>query len=338
MKILVIRLSSIGDIILTTPVLEALKKRYPDAQIDFLVMDTFKDAIEGVPLVDNLILFPKTAYRGLYGLFRFGQQLSQNRYDMVIDLHAQIRSIIICNRLNARVLRYRKRVWWKSMLVPLRLIKYKVDDTIVGNYFRPLSALGISHHDERFWFYFKKSDLQALPWEDDYVVLAPGAANETKKWLPEYFGQLGSLIKKKVLLIGGQAEFDTFENIRQIIGDRCLNMAGSLSLKESAAVISAAQYVVSNDSGPFHIARAVGTKVYVIFGPTDPGMFSYDNNAVLIYAYIECSPCSLHGDKKCPQGHFRCMKELTPEKVYATITGSQPAKADSGTSLDRKLL
>lgn len=315
-----IRLSSIGDIILTTPVLEALRSRYPDAQIDFLVMDRFKDAMQGVPWIDNLILFPKASYKGLHGLIRFGKQLSQTHYDVVIDLHAKIRSIIIARQLKTRVLRYRKRAWWKSILVPLRLTTYHVDDTIVRNYFRPLSKLDVYYTREKLYFHFEPSDLEAVQITGDFVVLAPGAANQTKKWLPEYFGRLGHLIQKPVVIVGGKEEFEAFEEIRRIIGSSCKNMAGKLSLKESGALISRAQYVVTNDSGPFHIARGVNSKVFVIFGPTDPKMFTYDDNTVLLYNDLDCSPCSLHGDEKCPQGHFRCMKELTPEKVFAKIS------------------
>jgi ADP-heptose:LPS heptosyltransferase len=321
LKILVIRLSSIGDIILTTPVVEALRSRYPDAQIDFLVMDRFKDAIEGVPWIDNLILFPKASHRGLHSLLQYAKQLSLNRYDVVIDLHAKIRSIIISKRLKADVLRYRKRAWWKSILVPLRLTNYHVDDTIVRNYFRPLSRLGVYYTHEKLYFHFEKSDLEAVQRTGDFVVMAPGAANQTKKWLPDYFGRLGGLIQKNILLVGGKEEFEAFEKICLTIGGRCENMAGKLSLKESGALMSGAQYVVTNDSGPFHIARGVNTKVFVIFGPTDPNMFTYDDDAVLLYEGLDCSPCSLHGDDKCPRGHFKCMKELTPEKVFAKISG-----------------
>lgn len=316
-----IRLSSIGDIILTTPVLESLRARYPDAQIDFLVMDRFKDAIRGVPWIDNLILFPKRSHKGLHGLFRFAKHLSRNHYDVVIDLHAKIRSIIIAKKLKADVLRYRKRAWWKSILVPLRLTNYHVDDTIVRNYFQPLSKLDVYYTREKLYFHFEKSDFEAVQRTGDFVVMAPGAANQTKKWLADYFGRLGCLIQKDIVLVGGKEEFETFEKIRLTIGSQCENMAGKLSLKESGALMSRAQYVVTNDSGPFHVARGVNTKVFVIFGPTDPNMFTYDDNAILLYENLDCSPCSLHGDDKCPRGHFKCMKELTPEKVFAIISG-----------------
>ena len=319
MRILVIRLSSIGDIILTTPVLKALRERYPHARIDYLVMDRFKDAIEGIPWIDNLIQFPKESCRGIHGLIRFADGLARNRYDMVIDLHAKFRSRVIARRLKAEVIRYRKRTWWKSILVPLHLMTYHVDDTIVRNYFRPLAKIDIHYTEEKLFFHFEDSDLAAVPDLGEFMVMAPGAANETKKWPLEYFSRLGCLIDGNIALVGEKLEFASFESIRQAIGGRCKNLAGKLSLKESGALISRASFVITNDSGPFHISRGVGTKAFVLFGPTDPAMFTYDESTVLLYERLDCSPCSLHGDRTCPRGHFKCMLNLTPEKVLQVI-------------------
>ncbi|MEE8481446.1 MAG: glycosyltransferase family 9 protein [Desulfobacterales bacterium] len=322
MKILIIRLSSIGDIILTTPVLDAIKSRFPDAVIDFLVMDRFKEAISGTPWIDNLILFEKEKHISVTDLVRFSKKLNKNNYDIVIDLHAKIRSIVIAIMLKAKVLRYKKRAWWKSVLVPLRLIKYHVDDTIVVNYFMPLKKIGIHYTGEKLKFYFSKNDLKRVSGFNDFIVMAPGAANYTKQWPKEYFAQLGKILSEKIILIGGKSEYDTFEDIRRIIGDRCENLAGKLSLKESGALISKSKYIITNDSGTFHIARGVSKKAFVIFGPTDPGMFEYDADSILLYDGADCSPCSLHGDKKCPKKHFSCMMALTPERVYKIIIDS----------------
>jgi ADP-heptose:LPS heptosyltransferase len=149
--------------------------------------------------------------------------------------------------------------------------------------------------------------------------MAPGAANATKAWPGEYFSRLGRMIGGNIILIGGRDEYDSFETIRTTIGDTCRNLAGKLSLKESGALISKSSYVITNDSGPFHIARGVGKKVFVIFGPTDPGMFEYDRRSILLYEKKDCAPCTLHGDKQCPRKHFACMRDLTPEKVYKKI-------------------
>jgi len=319
LKILVIRLSSIGDIILTTPVLEALKAKFPDVKLDFLVMDKFKDAISGNKNIDNLIIFKKEKYKGIAGIIRFSKELKAKEYDLIIDLHSKIRSILISKIIGKKVLRYKKRSWWKTLLVKLRMIKYHVDDTIVKNYFRPLNELEVYYSEEKLKFDFKNKSIEKLKEFKNFVVMAPGGANNTKRWPKEYFTALGKQFQEKIVLIGGKDDFNDFEEIKKEIGDKCVNLAGKLSLKESGALISRSKYTITNDSGPFHIARGVGTKVFVIFGPTDPGMFEYDEDSILLYEGVECSPCSLHGDKKCPKGHFKCMKELTPETAYNIV-------------------
>ena len=318
-NILVIRLSSIGDIILTTPVLRALKKKYPDAVIHFLTMDAYKDAISGNPDVDRLILFEKRKYPGIAGIYRFSRTLKETPYDLIIDLHAKIRSRLISAFIRGKVLRYKKRSLWKSILVPLGLARYHADDTIVRNYFGPLEKIGVFFTKEQLAFHVRESDYEGLEPFDDFVVMAPGAANNTKRWPPEHFSALGRLIEGKIVLIGGGEDMERCRNISSAIGDRCVNLAGKLTLKESGALISRSKYIIANDSGPFHIARGVSANVFVIFGPTDPGMFAYDDDTVLVYAGTPCSPCSLHGDKACPKGHFDCMKLLTPEMVYRII-------------------
>jgi len=319
LKILVIRLSSIGDIILTTPVLEAIKDKYPDAILDFLVMDKFKDAISGNRYIDNLIVFEKEKFKGISGIIQFSKKLNKNHYDIILDLHSKIRTILFSSFINGKVLRYKKRSWWKAPLVRLRWIRYKVDDTIVRNYFKPLNKLEIFYTREKLKFDYKINDIENVKNFNDFIVMAPGAANYTKKWPKEYFSEFGKRLRGQIVLIGGKDDFNDFEFIKNEVGDKCVNLAGKLNLKESGALISQSKYVITNDSGPFHIARGVDTKVFVIFGPTDPGMFEYDEDSILLFEDVQCSPCSLHGNKKCPKGHFKCMKDLTPEKVYKIV-------------------
>lgn len=319
MKLLIVRFSSFGDIILTTPVLRAIKETYPAAQIDFLVLDKFADAISGNPHIDRLLIFDKKRHKGIAGLLRFARSLKANHYDQVIDLHAKVRSILLCHVLGAPVHRYRKRRWWKSIGVKLRLMRYQVDDTIVNNYFTAVSHLKIPPTQEKLRFDYSPKDAAHVAQYNDFVALAPGAANATKKWPKEYFAKLGKMLGGKIIIVGGPEDARDGEEIRRHIGPDCLNLAGKLTIKQSGALIARAEYIVCNDSGPFHMARGVGTKAFVFFGPTDPGMFHYDNNAILIRAGLPCAPCSLHGDKKCPLGHFNCMRELTPEKVSGII-------------------
>ena len=321
MKILVIRMSSFGDVILTTPVITQLREKYPDATIDFIVLDKFKEAIRSNKNVDNLIIFEKDKYKGIKGIYNFSKKLGE--YDLIIDLHAKMRSFFISNFVKGKVLRYKKRALWKSLFVKWKLMKYSVDHTIVKSYFKPLESLGLKYRGEELEFDFEAKDLEGVKEYEEFVVFAPGASKETKKWTKDNFSSLGKLINKeynkKIILIGGKNEWEELEEIRRNCGEFCLNLGGKLSLKESGALLSKASFVVTNDSGPFHMARGVKTLSFVIFGPTDPNMFEYNEKAILLFGKEPCSPCSLHGDKVCPKGHFNCMKNLTADKVFEII-------------------
>ena len=318
-----IRLSSIGDVILTTPVLKEFKKRYPDAVVDFLVLDKFKDSIEGCPYVDNLIIFNKKEYQGIKGIKKFSDGIKGNGYDYVFDLHSKLRSVAISVFIGAKTFRYKKRALWKTILVKAKLIKYSADDTIVKNYFGALKELGVKYKGEDLNFTFSKEDLDSVSEYRGFAVFAPGASKNTKKWTVEGFGNLAKLLRekygKKIALIGGAGDHEICESINSISQGSCVNLAGKLSLKESGALLSEADLLVTNDSGPFHISRGVKKKAFVIFGPTDPKMFEYDQYGVLIYRGEPCSPCSLHGDEVCPKAHFNCMKLLKAEDVLKVI-------------------
>lgn len=323
MKILIIRMSSIGDVILTTPVLKAFKEKYPDSKIDFLVLDQFKDAISELEYIDNIILFNKKKNDGLKNILKFAENLKRNNYDYVFDLHSKFRSKVIAKKLGVKTYTYRKRVWWKSLLVKLRLIKYQVDDTIVKNYFGAFKEFDLDYRGEDLDFGFSKADSKKL---DSYIglpVMAPRASKNTKEWTAEGFGNLARLLFQKygvkTILIGGKNDIPRCEEIDRISGNNCIILAGKLSLKESGALLSRAKFLVTNDSGPFHIARGVKCKTFVIFGPTSPGMFEFGKDDTLIYAGVECSPCSLHGDKECPKKHFKCMRDIKAEDVLEII-------------------
>ena len=325
---MVIRLSSLGDIILTTPVLAAIKAKYPRSVVDFLVLDKFAEAISGNPHIDTLRLFDKRRHQGITGIARFARTLHSQNYDQVIDLHVKLRSIILTAFIGAPVFRYRKRSMHKSVGVKLRLMRYHVDDTIVNNYFGAVKHLGIPIGDEKLCFNYRSEDVQYVAAYKNFVALAPGAANATKKWPLSYFAQLGKLLDEKIIIIGGPEDIAAGQEICRRIGANCQNLAGKLTLKQSGALIAQAKYIVCNDSGPFHMARAVGTRSFVLFGPTDPKMFSYASDANLVYANLPCSPCSLHGDHKCPLSHFKCMWSLTPEIIHHQIMKAINLKKD----------
>lgn len=320
MKILVIRFSSFGDVLLTSPVLKKIKQVYPNAKIDFLVYDVFSEAITDNSNLEKVHIFSKKNSKDFEYINKLIEILKKEKYDYIIDLHSKLLSRYIGKKLKTKYIRYSKRKWWKSIFVKLKLIRYKADAPIVIQYFKPLKKLGIFYENEKVEFFFN------LPIEDnlnkkynlneDYVVLAPGASKNTKKWV--YFNELADLIQKnmnlKIYIIGGKEDFGVVKENENII-----DLSGKLSYKESGVLLKYAKFSVTNDSGPFHISVGVGTKTFVFFGPTDPGMFIFGENEIILSSNQQCSPCSLHGDDKCPKKHFNCMKLFEAEKVFKII-------------------
>ena len=325
MHILIIRFSSFGDIILTTPVINELINKYPDAEIDYLVYKNFSDAITFNPKIKRYYYFDKKMNRNRKYIFDMIEHLKTGNYDYVIDLHSKFLSQYIGKKIskkcNAIYLKYSKRKWWKSVLVKMRIIRYKVDRSIVKSYFTAVKKLRINYVNEEIDFYFSnETETQMVEKyglkNRKYIVLAPGASKVTKEWI--YYEELANKLAAEtdydVVVIGGKEDYLKVKEIQRI-----QNLAGKLNFKESGVILKYAKFAVTNDSGPFHIARAMKTKTIVIFGPTDPKMFTYNERTYLLTSRQDCSPCSLHGDKKCPKGHFKCMKELTHEKVYDKI-------------------
>lgn len=323
MKILIIRLSSIGDIILTTPVITAFKEKYPDSQIDFLVLSKFEEAISGNPLINKIYLFDKEKNDGYSKIKEFAKELKEQKYDYVFDLHNKFRSRIITKEIGAKTYTYKKRRVWKSLLVKLHLIKYKVDNTIIKNYFGAFKDFDLEYKGENLDFFFQDSDLEKVKKYKNYGVISSGASKNTKKWPALYYGELAKKLYEKygkpILIIGGKEDIESAHIIKEIAGDSVIDLTGKLSLKESGALLSQSKFLVCNDSAPFHIGRSYNITNFVIFGPTSPEMFDFNKNDNLIFAGEKCSPCSLHGDKSCPKGHFNCMKNIKPEFVFEKI-------------------
>ena len=143
----------------------------------------------------------------------------------------------------------------------------------------------------------------------DYVVMSPGALWATKQWPTDRFGALAAAADTQVVITGSASEKHLAAAVRAI-APNAIDLCGGLSLGELGGVLAGARAVVANDSGPMHMARALGVPTLAFFGSTDPAQFRFDGHK-LAYAGVECSPCSLHGLAACPRGHFRCMRDIT---------------------------
>jgi lipopolysaccharide heptosyltransferase II len=328
MRILILRLSSMGDIVLATPVLEVLKNKYPECEIHWVVNKKFEEAVNTNPLINKLMIFKDKA-----GLKKLRSDLSATSYDLIFDLHKNRKTnYLVSGKKN--VFSYNKRVFDRFMLVVFKKA-YKQIIPIKDMYFSALEKAGIEtagNFKPRFGLLkeietrtVKEYDLHNL----NYIAFIPGASYQTKAWPAQYFAELakritasGGLNRKIIILGRGSAEESVSKIIRQGCGEGCVDLTGKLNLQQTAAVLKFADIVVTNDNGPMHLAECFGKKIIAIFGSTTEefGFFPYSTNyKVVENSELKCRPCTHYGRKKCPKGHFKCMTDIKPDQIYEEI-------------------
>ena len=321
MKILILRFSSLGDILLATPVLTVLKERWPDCTIEWVVKEKFLPALS-TSLIDKIHTFKDNQ-----SFNKLLIELKKNDFDLVFDLHRNWKSWLI--RRNFRnVFCYEKREIRRLLLVWLKK-RYPVLP-VPAMYFQALRKADIAVPDKWELLFDIQPGLfeplrQKFPvLEQKYLAFAPGASYFTKRWPEEYFSVLAqklSLEYKVVLLGQGAIE----EQICRRIAagdDRIVSLAGKLSFVESAAVLKNCKLLVSNDSGLLHLGECCKIPVVGIFGSTteELGFFPYATNYRIVEnRALKCRPCSHFGRKKCPRGDLACLKTIQPEQVLQTI-------------------
>lgn len=329
MKILIIRLGSLGDVILTTAIPGLIKEMFPHASIDFLVKKDFSAVLENNPAIDEILcLDNKGEHKGAAGLFRIIGSLKKRGYSHIIDLHSNLRSRVISTFLKSTVMRYDKQI------LKRRLLKKGLKaDTVhtVEAYTGALAGFGIAPSKVSPLISISKEEsdkaknrLKAMEVGEEELLVGfnAGAKWPTKMWPEESFAELGRMLSEKtgcrVIIFGGPEEKDLGERLSEKIGHGALSLAGHTGLRESAALMEKCRLFVSNDSGPMHMATAVGIPVIAIFGPTVKGFgfFPLGDKNRIVEKDIACRPCSLHGGPKCPEGHFRCMKDIGVEEVF----------------------
>ncbi len=324
-KFLIIRFSSIGDIILTTPVVRCLKKQFPEAEVHFVTKKNYKSLLENNPYIDQVFLLESS-------LFDLLKLLKSKDYDFVIDLHNNLRSGIIKNYL--RIFSWLNLFQEKSSLKTFSfdklnfskwiLVKFKKNILpnvhIVDRYLKTLSSFGIKNDNEGLDYFIPESDifdLYNLPenYQKDYVVYAIGGQHETKKLPLKKMIELCETIQKSLILIGGKEDFEQGEKLASELQEKkeIMNLCGKLNLNQSASIIKQSDLVYTHDTGMMHVAAALKKNIISIWGNTMPalGMYPYQTNfEVIENKDLHCRPCSKIGYNKCPLGHFRCMNEL----------------------------
>lgn len=309
MKVLIIRFSSIGDIVLTSPVIRCLKTQRPDAIVHFATKKQFATLLQFNPYIDKLHLLDGD-------LKAFCKELKQEQFDMIIDLHHNLRTSVIKRRIGVKRHTVDKLNWEKFLMVrfKLNMLPYL---HIVDRYMETASHLGIKNDGKGLDFFLDPSaSISQLNLPNQYAVYAIGGQHATKQLPLHKQLELLKTIQGPVVLIGGKEDAEQGNKLGAL-HPSCINLCGKLSIHQSALVMQTALVVYSHDTGMMHIAAALRKPIVSIWGNTIPefGMTPYypedfDAGASVIKEVkdLYCRPCSKIGFRKCPKGHFLCME------------------------------
>ena len=323
MKILVIRFSSMGDIIYTTPVVRCLKKQLQDAEIHFLTKPAFKYIYDNNPYVDKLLLLKPTLAETI-------EEIKAEKYDYLIDLHSNLRTSLIKLRTRIKSSTYKKQRLrkWLSLKFNLKLVP---PIHLVERYLKTVKFLGVKNDGKPIDYYVKaEHDLKKLlpsSHQENYVAFVIGATHFTKRMPNEKIIKICREINSPVVLLGGDDVKANGDKIARAIGTNVYNACGITSLDESVFLVSKAQKILGFDTGLTHIAEAFDKPIASIWGGTVPELLGVQpymvQGAEVIGISLPCRPCSKFGLEKCPLGHFKCMNNIPEEIVINFANNAQ---------------
>ena len=331
MRILVVRFSSLGDLVLTSSPIKSLQQAFPQAEIFLLTKNKYQEIAVGLPFVSQIISFDsEVKHKRIAGFFNLIEELKSFHFDIIVDLHSNWRSFLVRRLLSApHKVKYHKRSWARFLMVHLKSLKIKPKHTL-ELYNSALRKLGISSTILPPLLNLKKED---SAWAVDYlkerkvfpgeylVGLSPGAKWETKRWDKEKFAETGQILAEKlnarIIIFGDGKEKELVSQIAESLKGQNPIVAAGLKLNQLVALIDRCKILVSNDSGLMHIATARKVPVIAIFGPTHPklGFTPFGEKSIALTANVKCSPCSLHGQTPCYQKSRFCMDFISPHKV-----------------------
>ncbi|MBI3520360.1 MAG: glycosyltransferase family 9 protein [Bacteroidetes bacterium] len=313
MKILVVRFSSIGDIVLTTPVLRCIKQQLNDIELHFVTKQSFQSVIEHNIYIDKLFTMKDS-------LSEVIPQLRKENYDYVIDLHHNIRTLKLKTALGKKSFSFNKLNWEKFLIVHLK-INQLPDKHIVDRYFEAVDPIGVKNDGKGLDYFIGEKDeidiQSSLPslFHGEYHALVVGGSYYTKQIPGHKLKDICARSSLPVILLGGKEDAAIAEQVYQLHKNKTINLCGKLTINQSASIIQQAKKVITSDTGLMHIAAAYKKDIISLWGNTIPefGMGPYlagKNSQLLEVNNLSCRPCSKLGYKKCPKGHFKCMNDI----------------------------
>jgi len=337
-RILIIKPSSLGDIVHALPVLAGLRRAYPDAHIAWLAASAFAPLLDGNPLLDEVIPFDRRRYgkmwrspRATVAFWRLVALLRRSRFDLVLDLQGLLRSGLLAflsgapQRIGAAGAREGARLLYTRLYRPPDSARHAVDKLLFV-----LAELGLPIEQTEFPLAVtehERGEAAALLAEvvgtpiERYSALLPGARWASKRWPAERWGGLVDRMAAgglpPVVLLGAA---DEQQRAQRVVAASCaplINLVGRTNLRQLVALLDGADEVVCCDSGPMHIAAALGRRVTAVFGPTDPSRTGpYGEHVRVVSRELSCAPCLR---RRCPLGHHDCLERLEVDAVYGSL-------------------
>lgn len=330
MKILVIRFSSIGDIVLTTPVMRCLKKQGKEIDLHFLTKKSFLPVVAANPYIDKIHILEDSLDTTIAAL-------KEEAFDWVIDLHHNLRTLRIKKALKCPSKSFHKLNVQKWLLTNLK-INTLPNKHIVDRYLDTVAHLGVRNDGEGLDYFIPEKDITKpadLPASHQlgYIGLVVGAAHATKRLPLHKLKDLVQKIDHPIVVMGGPDDRATGEVLSALNPIKIYNACGKFNLNESADLVKKAKLIISHDTGLMHIAAAFRKPIISIWGNTVPsfGMMPYLNlpgspmvqsatqkpgTEKVEVAGLKCRPCSKIGYNACPKGHFKCMENIDLEEVH----------------------
>lgn len=323
--VLLVRFSSIGDILLTTPLVRALARRHPDARLVYVTKRAMAPLVADNPHVTEVVTLEPD--EPIHHLARALRALAPTHG---LDLHGNLRSVALRALVRCRWSGYRKRKTARTLLISTKLDLYGARVPVAERYFEAARRLDARPDAGPPEFHLSSGATERVAqWlaerrlgERPLAALAPGAAHATKRWPIAHWSALAERLRGagyQPIVVGGPDD----RGLAQQLGgeNRAVSAAGELSLQETGALLARARVAVSGDTGVMHMATAVGTPIVALFGPTVEqfGFFPYRARALVLERALDCRPCSATGTARCPLGHHRCLADIAPAEVAAAV-------------------
>ncbi len=317
MKILIVKPSSFGDIIQASPILQAIKSKWKDSLIDWLVFKQWKQVVELFPNVNNIKCWDRKG--GIKAFFEILKECNKENYDLVIDLQGLLRTAIFCKLLKAKQkigVSGMKELSWLFLKEPYK--RDKNENAVIRN-LNSLSYITKEKYEPYFNIKIDNTSNKlcecGIKKDDTIVAFVPFSRGKTKTWNSDNYVVLAEMIKSlneniKIVVLGSKNDYD------KIKSDNVIDLCGKTNIKELAEILSICKVAIGADTGAMHLANAIGIKNLFIFGGSDiKETAPYGNNAKVISLNLSCSPCR----GKCKFDKEKCLEQIKPSMVFESV-------------------